>query len=265
MAIRYDKKLNQELNRIVKNFNQKIVRLEKQEREMLPTTTTVRQIKKDISNRQDLTRKLKELQMFSKRGAEDIIITSGGYKTTEYEINKLKKERARAKRSLTKEIKTLEKTHPTIFGKPTYSTYAQMGSSRYLNIKKKREALNKNVKKLTKEEFERHKKLIEKINVGYENTDTFKQSYLDMLTDLGYYYDYDPDKIDELKEKIKQLNPNNFTKLFNTEKSIKAITDYYPDIKRRKTQESYEDTKKDVHQLYDNLIKNIDDILKDYV
>ena len=60
MAIRYDKKLNQELNRIVKNFNQKIVRLEKQERELLPTTTTVRQIKKDVSSRQELTRKLKE-------------------------------------------------------------------------------------------------------------------------------------------------------------------------------------------------------------
>ena len=35
MAIRYDKKLNQEMNRIIRNFNQKISRLEKQNKELL--------------------------------------------------------------------------------------------------------------------------------------------------------------------------------------------------------------------------------------
>ena len=40
MAIRYDKKLNQEINRTIKNFNQKIARLEKQDRELLPSKIT---------------------------------------------------------------------------------------------------------------------------------------------------------------------------------------------------------------------------------
>ena len=35
MAIRFDKKLNQEINRTIKNFNQKIARLEKSDRELL--------------------------------------------------------------------------------------------------------------------------------------------------------------------------------------------------------------------------------------
>ena len=34
MAIRYDKKLENEINRTIKNFNQKISRLEKQERQL---------------------------------------------------------------------------------------------------------------------------------------------------------------------------------------------------------------------------------------
>ena len=45
MAIRYDKKLNQEINRTIKNFNQKITRLEKQERELLPSKITKQELK----------------------------------------------------------------------------------------------------------------------------------------------------------------------------------------------------------------------------
>ena len=46
MAIRYDKKLNQEINRTIKNFNQKIARLEKQERELLPSKITKQELNK---------------------------------------------------------------------------------------------------------------------------------------------------------------------------------------------------------------------------
>ena len=35
MAIRYDKKLNQEINKTIRNFNQKIARLEKTERDLI--------------------------------------------------------------------------------------------------------------------------------------------------------------------------------------------------------------------------------------
>ena len=35
MAIRYDKKINQEINRTIRNFNQKISRLEKEERNLI--------------------------------------------------------------------------------------------------------------------------------------------------------------------------------------------------------------------------------------
>lgn len=264
MAIRYDKQLNNEINRVIKNFNQKIARLEKTERELLPSKITKKEIKQSFENRTDLRRKLKELQRFSNRGAEDIIVTQEGYRTTRYDLTNLIKERSRAKRSLTQEIKRLETTKPTIFGKETSATYSQMGSSRYLNVKKKRESLNKDIRKMNREEYERYKKLISKINIGYKQNAQFKQSYLDMLTDLGYFFDYDLNKIDELKEKINQLDDDNFTKLFNTEKSIKAITDYYPNILKTRSKQNFEDTKKDVHDLYNRLYENIDDILKDY-
>ena len=265
--IRYDKKLNQQINKTIKNFNQKIARLEKEERQLLPSKITKKELKSDYTTRTDLVRKLKELQRFSKRGAEDIVTSSGGIKTTRYELINLIKERSRAKRSLTRELKTLETESPTIFGKKTFSTYAQMGDSRYLSIKKKRKALEKDIRKMDREEYERYKKLIGKVNENYSNMNILKDNYLRMLTDLGYHYGYDNKKLEELKNKLKDLNNDKFTELFNTEKSIKAVTEYYPTTKKLKkmTEEDYQDIKKDVTQLYDNIIKNIDDILKPYV
>ena len=61
MAIRYDKKLNQEINRTIKNFNQKIARLEKQERDLLPSKITKKSLKSNVYTRTELQRKLKEL------------------------------------------------------------------------------------------------------------------------------------------------------------------------------------------------------------
>ena len=61
MAIRYDKSLNQEINRTIKNFNQKIARLEKQERELLPSKITKKDLKDSVYTRAELRRKLKEI------------------------------------------------------------------------------------------------------------------------------------------------------------------------------------------------------------
>ena len=58
MAIRYDKKLNAEINRTIRNFNQKIARLEKEERELLPSKITKKQIKESVYTRNELNRKL---------------------------------------------------------------------------------------------------------------------------------------------------------------------------------------------------------------
>ena len=104
MAIRYDKKLNQEINRTIKNFNQKIARLEKQKKELLPSKITKKDLKDNVYTRTELYRKLKELQRFSHRGAEDIIETKGGVKLTQYELSNIKRENTRIKRNITREI-----------------------------------------------------------------------------------------------------------------------------------------------------------------
>ena len=264
MAIRYDKKLNQEINKTIKNFNQKIARLEKQERELLPSKITKKDLK-SVTTRAELQRKLKELQRFSKRGAEDVITTSGGVKLTQYELQNIKRENARVKRNITREINRLKVEKPKIFGKKQTSTFSEMGDTDYLNLVARRKALEKDINKLSREEFERFTKLIEKTgkNQQYMNS-MFKDNYFEMLTDLAYYFDYDNDKLNILKQKLMNLKPNDFLKLFKEDKSIRAILDYYPIVTNSFNAINPDDIKEDVVNLYDNLIDNIDDIIKDY-
>ena len=265
MAIRYDKKLNQEINRTIKNFNQKIARLEKQDRELLPSKITKKDLKSGVYTRTELRRKLKELQRFSRRGAEDIIETSGGVRLTQYNYQNIKRENARIKRNITREINRLRVNKPKIFGKTQTSTFSEMGDHDYLNLVARRKALEKDINKLSRDELERFTKLIEKTgkNQQYMNS-IFKQNYFDMLTDLGYYFDYDNDKLNILKQKLMNLKPNDFLKLFKEDKSIRAILDYYPIVTNSFNAINPDDIKEDVINLYGNLIDNIDMILQDY-
>lgn len=266
MAIRYDKKLEKEISRVVKNFNQKITRLEKDERELiLPTKITKKEIKENVYTRTELRRKLNELKRFSTRGVEQTITTKTGVKLSIYELNEIKRETARVKRNLTREIKRLQIEKPKVFGKIQTSTFSEMGDTDYLNLLARRKALEKDITKLDKQELERYKKLVKKTgkNQQYMNT-IFKENYFKMLTDLGYYFNYDNDKLNKLKNKLMKLNSNDFLKVFKEDKSIRAILDYYPVITNNFNAINPNDIKEDVDSLYDNLIDNIDEILKDY-
>ena len=255
MAIRYDKKLNQEINRTIKNFNQKIARLEKQERELLPSKISKKELKNSVYNRAELQRKLKQLQRFSERGAEEVITTKGGVQLTQYDLSNLKRENARIKRNITREINRLKVDKPK----------SEMGDTDYLNLVARRKALEKDINKLSREDFERFTKLVEKTgrNQQYMNN-IFKQNYFEMLTDLAYYFDYDTNKLNELKQKLMNLKPNDFLKLFKEDKSIRAILDYYPIVTNSFNAINPDDIKEDVINLYDTLIDNIDEIIQDY-
>ena len=184
---------------------------------------------------------------------------------TKYELSEIKRENARVKRNITREINRLKVEKPKIFGKTQTSTFSEMGDTDYLNLVARRKALEKDINKLSINELERFRKLVEKTgrNQQYMNS-IFKQNYFDMLTDLGYYFDYDNDKLNILKQKLMNLKPNDFLKLFKEDKSIRAILDYYPIVTNSFNAINPDDIKEDVINLYDNLIDNIDEIIQDY-
>lgn len=266
MAIRYDKKLEKEINRILRNYNQKINRLIKSEKDyILPAKITKQEIKSQFNTRKELKNYLNQISKFSLRGAEKTITLSTGVSLSKYEYDYLRAEKSRILRQLTREQKVLETTAPTIFGKKQAYSFAKMGDIEYLNLKTRKKALQKDITKLNKDELKRYKELLEKTksNKEYYNN-IFQNNYLDILTSLGYYVGYDNEKLRELENKLINLKPNTFYKLYKSEKAIKSILDYYPIITGRLRDFNPEDIFEDVSDLYNGLIENLDDILESY-
>lgn len=304
--IRYDTNLKLRINKAVRNYNQKIERIKHYEDSynyQLPERIGKKMLKKNVYTRRELIRKLEEIERFSKRGAENLIQTSGGYIISQYEYENLKRERARVKRNISREMKRLETEKPKVYGKEQARTYAEMGDTYYTNLQDKRKRLEENIDTLKREEFDRYKTFVYKAgrNLEYQNS-LFRENYKTMLTRLAYFTGYDKERMALDKEKFDKLsrkrnfeeiskklklkvdkegnvtinkikyleyaidnikNGNKFYKLFNEEKSIKAIIEYYLPTTTRKGNKPInpDDIKDDVYQNYNILIENIDDII----
>ena len=94
---------NQNITRVVSNFNRKVARLQKAGYDLLPSKVSVREIKKRFDNKTELNTYLRDLQRFSRRGAEEVI-TIGGKDYTKYEVDVFKRKLRRERYKLNKEI-----------------------------------------------------------------------------------------------------------------------------------------------------------------
>lgn len=273
MAIRYDKKFNKEISRVVSNFNSKINRLEKSRRDLLlPEKVSIKELKANVSSRAELKRELAKLSRYGIRGIEETTKTSGGLEISKYELGETIREARRLKSSLTRQINRVSNITPTVFGVKQSATYSQMGLEQLSNLKARRQSLNKNIKKLNKEDFKDFQKqlIINKQKEKYK-TEVFMNNYIEkMLFNLGYFVGYDNEKLQAIKEKLMSLDEKQFLKLFETDEGIRAIRDYYPEIHRASSSYRAGNIKQmkaienDITNLYDQLYANIDSIIKDY-
>ncbi len=263
--IRYDKKLNQQIDSTLRRYNNKIDRLARQHSNyMLPQKVTKQDLMEVSWTRRDLQRRLDNLERFNKRGAEQTILTTRGYAVSKYELESMAREKSRLKRKLSKQLKYYETTRPKLFGKETARTFAQMGDSFYLNLQARYQNIDIDFKNLPIDELFQYRELL--YNIGKDKdylAENFKENYLEMLTDVGYHVGYDKEKLEKIKESLRGLDPSKFYDLYMNEKAIKDVANYYyvtTDGKR-----DPKNFKSNVSDLYDSLIENMDDILKDYL
>lgn len=264
--VRYTKKLNQDIYNTLRRYNNKIDRLRRKQADyILPQKMTKEDLMESSYTTKELRRQLNNLAKFTQRGAEATYTTSGGYSISKYEYDYLRREQRRVKRKIEKELERYQTTAPTVFGKSQGFSFAQMGDSTYLNLKAKRTSLEKDISKMTKEELLKYRNVLYKLgkNRNYL-AEGFRDNYLEILTDLGYFTGYDKEKLKLLKEKLLSLDPEQFYRLYENEKAIKVIRDYYP-LFTDFTYQSSDNYADDVRNLYDELINNIDEIIAPYL
>ena len=267
MAIRYDKKLNTEINRVIRNYNQKIRRLEKNQSLMsIPDTVTKRELTQSVYRRRDLQRKLNDLKAFSKRGMEQNITLKSGARISKYDFYKLKKEAKRQKLRLNAEIKRLQTAKPKSLGIFADVTFAQTGDNAFLTVIRQREKLNKDLSSLSAQELTKYGNYLLRLDETRNYYDTlFKNYYLEMFRGLGDQLGYDQEKMGEIINRFDKLPPDQFYKLFKEEKAIARIQDYdFSPKKGFNGSIDIDSIKEDVINAYDDLYDNLDEILKEY-
>ena len=255
--IKVQARTNKEINRVIANFNQKISRLEKLDKEVTIPTRISKKDLMDVSSKAELNRKLNQLKRFSRRGAEAAYKLESGELITDWEKKETGIELRVAKARLTKKIKHLESSKPKIAGKLQVATFAQMGDTQYLNLKAQRERLQKGKIEDTKDIL-KFRKIAQKIlRMGYSSV--FRESYKQMLEDIAYQHGYDRDKVDLIMDKIDTLGDTGFLKLFNDDKAIKNVLYFY-----KTSGLELEDMRENVINLFDEIHGNIDSIIEDY-
>ena len=266
MAIRYDQKLNNKIRRIVRNYNAKVRRLEGREDVSVPSKITrqdVKLFKQTFRSRADLNRKLKNIEEFTKRGGEQYIKVKGRT-IPRYQYKQAQRYRSLISRRLTAREQFNKTTRPTYEGKKEKYTLYEQFNEETRNIEAQRKMLlDVDYLSYTGEDLESYISRLES-NARTVNLSGWQTNYADMLLESGYVYNIPHAKLHDLREKILDLSPAQFDKLFKTESTIKQILYYYNQINELGVDVAFENMESDVVSIYNSLFENIDDILKEY-
>ena len=227
--INYDKKLNTEINRVVRNFNAKINRLIKEgNSRYLPNKISVADLKSVYFERDALKRRLAQLERFAERGAEQVIQTSGGAKITRWELSALQEEREYLRKRYTSSMKRYGNIIPTVLGKKQAVNYARMGDAKYENLRVMRDSLEKDITLLDQTDLNRIKQKTY-ANVKRYNRQKYVlwANYFTFLDDIAFKAGIDEELLNSIKDKLAKMDVDDFMQFFDTEKAFSSVIDYY--------------------------------------
>lgn len=268
--IRFDNKLNKEIRRIVNNYNAKIYRLEKNKRNVdieIPVKfnkEALKSLKASSRSRQELRRRLKELEDFSRRGGEEKINVNG-LKIARYKYQSIKRYKRLATRRINAKIKFYNENKPTYKGQKDRFTMRDQFDLEYQNLLTlKDKLLDVNINDLNEEDINNYLFKL-RSNTRDEDYEKWQDNYIDLLMKTGRSFDVDESILNKLQSELKYLKPSNFNKLTKTENLIKQIIYYYRSIRDLGIDVAFNNLSGDVNGIFNELYENIGEIVKDYV
>lgn len=264
---RITSKLNNEIDRTVRNFNQKISRLEKLNNENIIVPQKIKKSDlKNIESGRDLRRELNKLQRFSKRGAEQIVKTRGGIELSRWELNNLRNDRNTAIRRLEREVSRMENTSIKAYGKSLNITPAQIGNKEYVTVLRKLDMLkNRKIGNITdKKELERYSKLAN-VNASSGRDKVIRSNYISALVNVGYDAGVDNSILVNIEREMLKLENKDFVNIFNNDSGVRRLMYFYRlyrDAMKNGRKPAYSDD--DVEEMFRNINENLGDILSNY-
>lgn len=255
MAIRFDDKLNNEIRKVVDSYNKRVRRAESKGLKYLPSKQSIRDIKDEFkgqsATRRELRNRLRELQRFNQRLASQTVTLESGEKTSRYNLRQAQIRKNRTKRVIDKKIEEQE------------NIVANMKTEQYLGSKSRLSMLRNIKNKLLKSISSRDE--IRSINAEFNREfsparlDTFYDNYFDIIDKQVEFIEYDKDKYDYIKKRLKSIDPDTLLKITNNEPHFKMALVLY----KEKGKYNAEDAE-NIETLYNYLYENIDEIIAYY-
>lgn len=262
--LRKNRKLELELNRVVKNYNAKINRLSRSGKSgvYIPEKITrigKQELKRSVYTAKDLRKRLRDLEYYTKKGGEEYIIRDGTKVP-----QSIFKSVTNYKRSLTHKLKaeydSVFYKQATVMGKKENVTHAQALDENYLKYMSKVKLKEKTFRGLSVKEQEKFLSHLKSATKTL-NKANFKESFIEMLLDSAYVHGISHERIHNLIEKIRSVSDEEFYEMFKKERSLQQIIYYYQTTNLLGVDESYANLNPLATDTINNLIDTIEDIM----
>lgn len=255
MAKRFDPDFNSEIRRIVKNFNQKRNRAYRRGFSYLPNKAYVSDIKASFNTKSEIKKYLKELEKFNNMGdsALDIISTNNGGKISRYNLMFIKDNLKDTKAFFDRQIAEAEE----LFYEDQYS----IARRDYLfNLQAKRKYLDLEIMQLDQsglKTFDRYTK--QALSYNKSNITAYK-GFLGGVEDVMRRLGYDERYISVFYEKMANISPAQFIKMYRKSDLIARIYEMIPSPEHGRDKINTDD---DTAKEYINqFVKEFDDMVR---
>lgn len=254
---KYDKEFNAYARRVVKSFNQRVLRAEKRGLKNLPSLRSVRELKAQYQTKDDLKRELSQLRQFN-RDREALNYKQLGNETrlTNWEFGYIKNNLDELKSFYDREIEKAQQRAKDL----PYS----MGIREDLwNLEEKRDYLNRDLNELNKSELATFRKYLNQYKNRERTDNNFYQQFFETFDFLGRVSGMDKKDLKSIEQKINSLTPSQFYEFYKRYDSVSELFDYIPSPERAKYYKKirdYEEAEKqkmlDKYQGTDNMLSD---------
>lgn len=218
--IRYDPRLNAEIQRTVKNFNSKRSRIMNKSGVIIPEKLSIRSIKSEFTDRKTLLKQLKHWQDFSTRGIEFLEESDSGYRLNRWQTIQVNQMRERALRNLDEQIAEFNNVIEDNFLQP-------LQDANLNNLLTKRAFVATPVNEVMTEELTDYLKNINtSLDIGKINA-KFYDNFFDAFFKLSGFSDLDYNRVQYVQDQLRQLTPRQLSLAFKNEGILRNILNIY--------------------------------------
>ena len=223
MARKFEPVFEDEIRRIVKNFNQKRARGLNRGFSYVPEKQYVSRIKKNFNKRSDVANYLKSLKRFNDMGDEAFNVreTRAGGKISEYNYQMMKKNLKQARNFYKAQIQEAAE----LFDLDPYSIARK---DYLLNLEEKAKYLEQDIMDLSQSGLSTFTKYIEQsMTSGIRQIGSYR-GFMGGLDDIMGRLGYSRQEINAIYEKIADLSPAQFVRMYRQNDIVSRIYDLMP-------------------------------------